>query len=208
VVALTAFDLGGGRTLDSLQRVDLFDGSWELGVPRLIGAVLGIVQAHRASPRPAPAVARPAGQRRDPAPAHVLEDSRGQVRQPTFGTDNASAQVPHMPRPTHAAGPEVRQMATYWVHNGKLWFSGDKFVRLREIHDVSAVKMPLNRRASRGWGVISLLSFAAALVALGIISVKDSSHEPFNTSTRGLELWAVAAAALLFTLVSIMVCLH
>jgi hypothetical protein len=37
------FDLGAGRTLDSLQRVDLFNGSWERGTPRLVAAVLRIL---------------------------------------------------------------------------------------------------------------------------------------------------------------------
>lgn len=40
------FDLGAGRRLDSLQRIDLFDGSWEFGIPRLVGALLRILQAH------------------------------------------------------------------------------------------------------------------------------------------------------------------
>ena len=37
--AIPDFDLGAGRMLDSLQRVDLPDGSWEQGILRLIGAV-------------------------------------------------------------------------------------------------------------------------------------------------------------------------
>ena len=41
---LPEFDLGAGRTLDSLQRVDLFDGSWEYAMPRLTGAVLRILE--------------------------------------------------------------------------------------------------------------------------------------------------------------------
>lgn len=39
------FDLGAGRTLGSLQRVDLFDTSWELGAARLVAAVLRILGA-------------------------------------------------------------------------------------------------------------------------------------------------------------------
>jgi TIR domain len=42
-------DLGEGRRLTSLQHVDLFDGSWERGIPRLLRAVLGVLQD-----RPAP----------------------------------------------------------------------------------------------------------------------------------------------------------
>jgi hypothetical protein len=36
-------DLGEGRSLTSLQHVDLFDGSWERGIPRLLRAVLGVL---------------------------------------------------------------------------------------------------------------------------------------------------------------------
>jgi chaperonin GroEL len=52
--ATPAFELGPGRTLDSLQRIDLFDGSWELGIPRLVGAVLSILHPPEASPSPGP----------------------------------------------------------------------------------------------------------------------------------------------------------
>lgn len=38
------FDLGAGRTLDSLQRVDLFSDSWETGAARLVAAVLRILR--------------------------------------------------------------------------------------------------------------------------------------------------------------------
>ncbi len=41
---IPAFDLGAGRTLDSLQRVDLLDASWEHGGARLVAAVLRILQ--------------------------------------------------------------------------------------------------------------------------------------------------------------------
>jgi hypothetical protein len=37
------FDLGSGRTLNSLQHVDLFDGSWERGIPRLLSVVLEVL---------------------------------------------------------------------------------------------------------------------------------------------------------------------
>ncbi|MGI5487967.1 toll/interleukin-1 receptor domain-containing protein [Microtetraspora malaysiensis] len=37
------YDLGAGRTLGSLQRVDLFDNSWEVGAARLVAAVLKIL---------------------------------------------------------------------------------------------------------------------------------------------------------------------
>lgn len=38
--SLPQYDLGGGRTLDSLQRVDLFGDGWELGSARLVSGVL------------------------------------------------------------------------------------------------------------------------------------------------------------------------
>jgi hypothetical protein len=37
------FDLGAGRTLGSLQHVDLFDGFWERGTARLVASVLRIL---------------------------------------------------------------------------------------------------------------------------------------------------------------------
>jgi TIR domain len=57
---IPAYDLGAGRTLDSLQRVDLFDGEWGEGILRLVGAVHRILgmpipptaAAGLASPRP------------------------------------------------------------------------------------------------------------------------------------------------------------
>lgn len=38
--SLPQYDLGAGRTLDSLHRVDLFGDRWEQGVARLVGAVV------------------------------------------------------------------------------------------------------------------------------------------------------------------------
>jgi hypothetical protein len=43
-------DLGEGRRLTSLQHVDLFDGSWERGIPRLLRAVLGVLHDRPAHP--------------------------------------------------------------------------------------------------------------------------------------------------------------
>lgn len=48
--ALPEFDLGAGRTLDSLQRVDLFQESWDRGVARLVAAVLRIFGTPGADP--------------------------------------------------------------------------------------------------------------------------------------------------------------
>lgn len=44
-------DLGDGRRLGSVQHVDLFDGSWERGIPRLLRAVLGVLQDRSADLR-------------------------------------------------------------------------------------------------------------------------------------------------------------
>jgi hypothetical protein len=40
---LPDFNLGAGRSLDSLQRIDLFDDKWEKGAARLVSAVLMIL---------------------------------------------------------------------------------------------------------------------------------------------------------------------
>lgn len=42
------FDLGAGRTLDSLHRLDLFGDSWERGAARLAATILGIVSTWQA----------------------------------------------------------------------------------------------------------------------------------------------------------------
>jgi hypothetical protein len=44
-------DLGSGRSLTFLQHVDLFDGSWERGIPRLLRAVLGVLHDRSAELR-------------------------------------------------------------------------------------------------------------------------------------------------------------
>ena len=46
---LPSFNLGVGRTLDSLHRVDLLNDSWEPGISRLAEAVLRIVEARSQS---------------------------------------------------------------------------------------------------------------------------------------------------------------
>ena len=40
---IPAFDLGAGRTLDSLQCIDLYGASWERGTARLVAAVISIL---------------------------------------------------------------------------------------------------------------------------------------------------------------------
>lgn len=40
---LPDLDLGSGRTMSSLQHIDLFDGSWDRGIPRLLRVVLDIL---------------------------------------------------------------------------------------------------------------------------------------------------------------------
>jgi hypothetical protein len=65
--SIPVFDLGANRTLESLQRIDLFDGAWEGALPRLIGAIVNILQdqAKLAQPMPdttyevTPALANP-----------------------------------------------------------------------------------------------------------------------------------------------------
>ena len=42
-VSLPEYDLGAGRTLESLQRIDLFNESWERAAARLVAAVLRIL---------------------------------------------------------------------------------------------------------------------------------------------------------------------
>jgi len=45
---IPAFDLGAGRKLDdTLQRLDLFDGSWESGIPVLLGTLLSNLDRSR-----------------------------------------------------------------------------------------------------------------------------------------------------------------
>jgi hypothetical protein len=87
VCSIPAFDLGAGRTLDALQHVDLFDGTWEQGVPRILGAVHRILDG-APTPRPGPASGRAdaqagapsrdvpasAGGRQGPADASRAED--------------------------------------------------------------------------------------------------------------------------------------
>jgi len=41
---IPAYDLGAGRTMESLQRTDLFDGAWEGGLGRLVSTILGILR--------------------------------------------------------------------------------------------------------------------------------------------------------------------
>ena len=45
---LPALDLGVGRTLESLQRVDLIDNDWDEGGARLVAGVLRILEGYRA----------------------------------------------------------------------------------------------------------------------------------------------------------------
>src|SRR5258708_18752765 len=45
------FDLGAGRTLESLQHVDLFGDSWERGAARLVAAVLRILDSAASAER-------------------------------------------------------------------------------------------------------------------------------------------------------------
>jgi hypothetical protein len=87
------FDLGAGRMLDSLQHIDLFDGSWEQAIPRLIGAVHRILGG---LPAPGSAAYSPSS----------LDDTR---------LASASTAIPADAHPGRAAGRQesaLRQRAT------------------------------------------------------------------------------------------------
>lgn len=76
---LPQYDLGGGRTLDSLQRVDLFGDGRELGLARLVAGVLRVLSDTASSATPAAAKAPPPeefvkGALLDPARQIELED--------------------------------------------------------------------------------------------------------------------------------------
>jgi WD40 repeat protein len=86
--ATPAFDLGAGRTLDSLHRIDLFDGAWELGVARLVGAVLSILHASGTSPSPGPAMVSPTGlQGAAPVVTRILEGRTTKMGRLAFSPD-------------------------------------------------------------------------------------------------------------------------
>lgn len=72
------YDLGANRSLNSLQRVDLYGDKWELGGPRLISAIMAILGARQARaasvPRSASETARPANTLRQ-----VLLDPNRQI---------------------------------------------------------------------------------------------------------------------------------
>jgi glucokinase len=66
---LPLFELGLGYTLDSLQRVDLFDDSWEEGASRLVDALRAMLDPTVAARRPSPS----------PAAESPAQDPSGQV---------------------------------------------------------------------------------------------------------------------------------
>lgn len=77
-VPVPDLEIGGGRTLDFLQRVDLIGSTWDQGAARLVAGVLRILE-HPAPPPPAPAVDSTLDQRlkaalRDPAGDIALSD--------------------------------------------------------------------------------------------------------------------------------------
>lgn len=55
---LPDYDLGAGRTLDSLQRVDLFGDRWDEGIARLVAGVLRLFASLDATQTPAPPVSQ------------------------------------------------------------------------------------------------------------------------------------------------------
>ena len=103
--ATPEFELGPGRTLDSLQRIDLFDGSWELGVRRLVGAVLRILHPPEASPSPGPTA--PAGATGGPEGS----PGSGRPQQPPPGPARLA---PHAPLTGHMGG-KLRGGSVWWV---------------------------------------------------------------------------------------------
>ena len=46
--AIPDLEIGGGRLLSHLQRVDLFDDNWDVGIAKLVASVLRILQRHDA----------------------------------------------------------------------------------------------------------------------------------------------------------------
>jgi predicted NBD/HSP70 family sugar kinase len=87
--SLPFVDLGAGRNLNSLQRIDMFGSSWELGGARLLAAVLRIIgiPVDSAGPGlPAGQPAHPAGAGLKPlaaAPARTALELRGSAAEVT-----------------------------------------------------------------------------------------------------------------------------
>jgi hypothetical protein len=72
---LPAFDLGAGRTLDSLQRVDLFGTNWDEGAARLVAGVLRVMGDLQAPSTPTTSTSTSA-RSRDLVKTTLLDDSR------------------------------------------------------------------------------------------------------------------------------------
>jgi hypothetical protein len=68
---LPLYDLGAGRDLNALQRIDLFDEYRERGTARLIAAVLGVLPRRTSAEHETPSTA--------PAPAPAPAPARGEV---------------------------------------------------------------------------------------------------------------------------------
>jgi uncharacterized RDD family membrane protein YckC len=104
------FDLGAGRTLDSLQRIDLFDETWEPGIPRLVGAVLRILYAPGTSPGPGPVSAVPA------QPGYVpYEGLARQTLVPAHVYPTAVRQFPARPRYRRRPEQELGAVLSAWT---------------------------------------------------------------------------------------------
>ncbi len=102
------FDLGAGRTLGSLQHIDLFDGGWELGLARLVSAVLRISHAPavQSGPRPSPVLPARVGYGTEsmtaPPGQHVMHQIPAYSPYPSNPLPYSGA-----PRPTSTQHPRV-----------------------------------------------------------------------------------------------------
>lgn len=132
--AIPAFDLGAGRMLDSLQHIDLFDGAWDQGIPRLIGAVHRILAgppAYRAAGSATPSLGdcpAPAAGPQDPALVPPDEAGLAELRDRGLAaarrdlSNCSSGQVPLPPAVAPPPRPHPRQAyppsQSYWQPAG------------------------------------------------------------------------------------------
>lgn len=77
------YDLGGGRRLSDLQRIDLFPNEkWDVNVIRLVQAVQRVLGSNPAAPAASAVPAAP-----DPSPQEVLKRVKGLLREPNSQID-------------------------------------------------------------------------------------------------------------------------
>lgn len=89
--ALPLFDLGSNRTLDSLQRVDLFDDLWQEEARRLVAAVQGILRYTTPIPRPIVSLTDAAVPASPYQPDSALSES-GEPESATFAESSADSE--------------------------------------------------------------------------------------------------------------------